>query len=95
MANKLSWWTWLATVLFLMIGVFLNPVGFLLAIILTVINYVNYLIREGSVKAFPVQVRLGTLLFFCIAFIEPLRFIYWISIIGIWAQVLFGYCHQS
>lgn len=93
--RSLSWWYWLVTVGFLTAGVSGWPMGFPLAIGLTVFQLAHFIIREGSVAAFPVQVRLGYLLLLLIALPEPLQPIYWIPVIGTWAQVLFGYCTMA
>jgi len=90
--RALSWWYWLVTVGLLTAGVFGWPTGFLLAIGLTVFQLIHFTLRERSMTAFPVQVRLGYLLLLLIALPENLQGIYWIPTLGTWAQVLFGYC---
>lgn len=90
-----GWWYWLVTAGLLTYGVSGNPVGFIAAISLTVIQLIHYIIREGGVETFPVQVRYWYLLLICVAFYEPLRLIYWIPTIGTWAQVIFGYCTMA
>ncbi len=93
--RSVSWWYWLITVGFLTAGLIGYSEGFLLAIALTLIQLVHFTAREGSVTAFPVQVRLGYLLLLLIALPAPLQWIYWIPTIGTWAQVLFGYCTMA
>jgi len=93
--RALSWWYWLVTVGFLTAGVSGWPTGFTLAISLTVFQLVHFTIRERSLTAFPIQVRLGYLLLLLIALPENLRLIYWIPTIGTWVQVLFGYCTMA
>lgn len=93
--RSLGWWYWLVTVCLLSAGVSGWPMGFLLAIVLTVFQLAHFIIREGSVAAFPVQVRLGYLLLLLIALPEGLQLIYWIPTIGTWVQVLFGYCTMA
>ncbi len=91
----ISWWYWLVTVGFLSAGIFGWQKGFLFAIGLTVLQLVHFAIRERSVTAFPVQVRIGYLLLLLIALPEPLHLIYWIPTIGTGAQVVFGYCAMA
>lgn len=93
--RTISWWYWLATVGFLTAGVSGWPTGFILAIAITVFQLMHFTIREHSITAFPIQVRLGYLLLLLIALPESLRMIYWIPTIGTWASVLFGYCTMA
>lgn len=93
--KDIGWWYWLVTACLLTAGVSGTPAGFTLAICLTVIQLIHYVIREGGTKAFPVQVRFWYLLLLVVAFWEPLRLVYWIPTIGTWAQVIFGYCTMA
>ncbi len=93
--KSISWWYWLMTVGFLTAGVSGWTTGFLFAIGLTVFQLIHFTIRERSVTAFPIQVRLGYFLLLLIALPENLQLIYWVPMIGTWAQVLFGYCTMA
>jgi hypothetical protein len=93
--RSIAWWYWLVTVCCLTAGVAGWPEGFLCAIGVTAFQLVHFVIREGSVRAFPVQVRLAYLLLLLIAWPEKLQPIYWIPLIGTWAQVLLGYCTMA
>lgn len=93
--KDIGWWYWLVTAGLLTVGISGNPVGFVLAIGLTVFQLVHYMIRERGITGFPVQVRFWYLILLVVAFPEPLRLIYWIPTIGTWAQVLFGYCAMA
>jgi hypothetical protein len=66
-----------------------------LAIGLTVFQLIHFLIRERSIKSFPVQVRIGYLLLLLVALPTPLQLMYWIPTIGTWAQIIFGYCTMA
>ena len=90
-----SWWYWLATVCLLTAGVSGWVMGFQLAVGLTVVQLIHFIVRERSLTAFPIQVRVGYLLLLLVALPEPLQLIYWIPTIGTWAQVLFGYCTMA
>lgn len=90
-----SWWYWLATVCLLTAGISGWATGFQLAIGLTVIQLVHFGIRERSLTAFPIQVRMGYLLLLLVALPQPLQLIFWIPTVGTWAQVLFGYCTMA
>ena len=90
-----SWWYWLVTAVFLTVGVAGNPIGFFLAIGLTVIQLIHFTVRERSITAFPIQVRFWYLILLLVALPEPLRIIYWVPTVGTWAQVIFGYCTMA
>lgn len=92
MFNKISWWLWLATVIFLTAGVFGWTPGFYIAILLAVFQLIYFSITEERFSAFPVQIRIAFLLVVLIPLWEPLRFLYWIPVAGIWVLVLTGYC---
>lgn len=94
--RRLSWWYWLLSACLLTAGMADRPLGpdggFLLAIALTVVQLFHFALRERSFVAFPVQVRLGYLLLLLVALPRSLQWIYWLPLVGTWAQVLFGYC---
>ena len=93
--KDIGWWYWLVTAVLLTYGVSGNTVGFILAIGLTVIQLIHFVIREQGITAFPVQVRFWYLMLLIVAFPEPLQLIYWIPTIGTWAQLIFGYCTMA
>ena len=90
-----SWWYWLVTACLLTAGVAGHPAGFSLAIVLTMVQLLHFTVREGSIAAFPVQVRFWYLILLLVAYPEPMRLIYWIPTIGTWAQLIFGYCTMA
>ena len=93
--KDIGWWYWLVTVCLLTAGLAGWSEGFLYAIGLTVFQLIHFIIREKSLTAFPVQVRIGYLLLLVIALPEPLQWIFWIPTIGTWAQIIFGYCTMA
>jgi hypothetical protein len=93
--KEISWWYWVVTVCLLTAGVAGYPAGFLLAIGLTVIQLIHFVIREQSVTAFTVQVRFWYLMLLLVALPEPMQVIYWIPVVGTWARVIFGYCTMA
>lgn len=93
--RAISWWYWLITVGLLTAGVLGWSMGFLFAIGLTVFQLFHFTLRERSIAAFPVQVRLGYLSLLLIALPETLQLLYWLQVIGTWIQVLFGYCMMA
>ncbi len=93
--RDIGWWYWLVTVGLLTAGILGWPMGFQLAIGLTVFQLIHFALREGKITAFPIQVRIGYLLLLLIALPKPMQLIYWIPMIGTWAQVIFGYCTMA
>lgn len=93
--KDIGWWYWLVTALLLTVGVLGNELGFILAIGLTIFQLIHYVIREKSIKAFPVQVRFWYLLLLIVAFPGMMQWLYWVPMIGTWAQVVFGYCAMA
>ena len=93
--RDIGWRYWLVTAVLLSFGVLGNPAGFILAIGLTIIQLIHYVIRERSITAFPIQVRFWYLMLLLVAWFEPLQWLYWIPTIGTWAQILFGYCTMA
>jgi len=93
--RDLGWRYWLATVCLLTAGLAGQPLAFVLAVGLTLVHLAHFLLRERSLRSFPVQVRLGYLVLLLLALPEPLQWIFWIPTVGTWAQVLFGYCTMA
>lgn len=93
--KDIGWWYWLVTAGLLTLGVSGEPMGYLLAIGLTVIQLAHFVILERGIKAFPVQVRFWYLVLLLVALPEPLQWIFWIPTIGTWAQIIFGYCAMA
>ncbi len=87
-----GWWYWLLTACLLTWGVAGYPFGFGLAIALTVVHLIDFIVRERSLTAFTVQVRLAVLLYLLLSYPAPLQFLFWVPVVGIWARALFGYC---
>lgn len=90
--RSVSWWYWLASACLLTAGLAGWQAGFPLAIGVTIVQVIHFAVRQRSVTAFPVQVRLGYLLLLLVALPAPMQWLYWLPMIGTWAQLLFGYC---
>ncbi len=92
MKRGLDWWYWLATDLLLIAGVAGNRWGFTPVIALGAVQAVHFLLRERSLVAFPVQVRVVYLGLLVAGLWGPLAFIHWIQLAGTTAVVTVGYC---
>jgi hypothetical protein len=93
--RDIGWWYWVVTAGLLTYGVAGHSTGFMLAIGLTIVQLVQFAIREKSLTTFPVQVRFWYLMLLIVSFPEPLQLLYWIPTVGTWAQVIFGYCAMA
>ncbi|MGM0532819.1 MAG: hypothetical protein ACQER7_15840 [Bacteroidota bacterium] len=93
--KDIGWWYWILTATLLTYGVMENELGFILAIGLTSIHLLHYIIREKRIKAFPVQVRFFYLMLLLVAFPGIMQWLYWVPCIGTWAQIIFGYCAMA
>ncbi len=87
-----TWWVWLATAILLTIGLLGVPIGFLVAIILTLVQTVVILSKERNVGAFPVQLRVAYLGLLIVCYLPAMRWLYWLPAVGTFALVIFGYC---
>jgi hypothetical protein len=90
--RDLGWWYWLASVALLVAGLAGGPLGFAPVIALNLVQALHFLLREGRVGAFPVQVRLAYLGLLLAGQWQPLQVVYWVQLLGTSAMVLFDYC---
>ena len=90
--KQLNWWYWLVTACLLTLGLAGYEAGFVLAISLSLVQFIHFTIREQSVTAFPVQVRFWFLMLVLAAYPEPMQIVYWLPAAGTWARSIFGYC---
>ena len=90
--NEITWWYWAVTDVLLWIGLGIHPNAFYAAATLSFIQLIHFALRERSMTAFPVQVRLAYAAIFLLALWPPLRWLFWWPAVGTLALVLFGYC---
>jgi hypothetical protein len=90
--KQLNWWYWFVTACLLTAGVAGYKIGFALAIGLSMLQLVDFTLREQSLTAFTVQVRFGFLILVLAAWPEPMQALYWLPVVGTWARSIFGYC---
>lgn len=93
--KDIGWWYWLVTAMLLTYGLAVEPLGYMIAIGLTVFQLMHFIIREKGITAFPVQVRFWYLMLLVVSLPDSLQVIYWIPTIGTWAQIIFGYCTMA
>lgn len=93
--RDLGWWYWLATDV-LLLGVVAGYQTSILAVIaLILVQALHYRWREGAFSAFPVQVRIGYLLWFIAGLWGPLAPMLWIQLAGTTAMVTVDYCPMA
>jgi hypothetical protein len=90
--KDLSWWYWLGAAVLLVVGLTGAPLGFAPVIALGSVQVLHYLAREGSLSAFPVQVRVAYLGLLLLGQWDPFYFVYWIQLAGTTAMVTADYC---
>lgn len=93
--KDIGWWYWLVTVFFLMLGLAGDPTWFVMAIGFTGFQLMHYIFKERKFSAFPVQVRFGYLILLMVSFFDVMQWLYWLPVIGTWAQIIFGYCAMA
>jgi len=93
--KDIGWWYWLATAIFLTMGVSGYAPGFQWAISLSVFQLFHYVSLQRSVSSFPVQVRFWYLMLLLVSWFESMHWLFWVPTIGTWAQIIFGYCTMA
>jgi hypothetical protein len=93
--GTIAWWYWLVTGVLLAGALAGCPLGFAPPVALTLVHTLHFLAREGSVKAFPVQVRIGYLLWMVAGLWTPLGFFHWVQLAGTTAAVVVDYCPMA
>lgn len=92
MPKAVSWWVWTITAVLLVVGLSGEPLGFVSAIVLSVVQTAVALIRERSLAAYPVQIRVTYTLLLLVCYLPYMRWLYWLPTVGTFALVLIGYC---
>jgi hypothetical protein len=90
--SKLVWSYWAVTTI-LLVGVLAgNTLALQAVIALNIVQVVHFIIREKSITAFPVQVRVAYLGLLFVAQAPYMGWVFWWLLIGTSAMVSFGYC---
>lgn len=90
--RSIGWWYWLATAILMtayLVGV---PGAFEGALVLFIVQVAHFRLRDGSFITFPVQIRIGYLAIFVVGMAPNMVFLHWLQTIGVWAEVMAGYC---
>ncbi|HSD54593.1 MAG TPA: hypothetical protein VLC47_10525 [Burkholderiales bacterium] len=90
--RQLRWWYWLATACLLTVSLAGWRAGLWVTMAFVAVQLVRYLAREGSVRAFPVQVRLAFLGLLVAGLAPQLGLVHWLQLAGTGASVGLDYC---
>jgi hypothetical protein len=91
--NKtLGWWYWCVTVVLLAASLLGWRGASSLLVAFCVFQTAHFIVREGSVQAFPSQLRLAYLGLLLAGILVPIRLILWIQLVGTLAFVTVNYC---
>lgn len=88
----IAWWYWLATAVLLTAYLAGVPGAREVAGALLVVQVVHFRLRGRSFTAFSAQIRAAYLAIFVVGMAPHLAPLHWIQTIGVWAQVIAGYC---
>lgn len=92
MPKEITWWVWLATALLLVVGLTGHPVGFVAAILLSVMQSGFFRAKHRSWMPYAVQIRMAYTALLVVSLLPPLRWLYWLPTVGTFALLFFGYC---
>lgn len=87
-----TWWAWTLTTACLFVGLAGYRQAFLAAMAITLLQLAILLVRERSVAAFAVQLRVAYLLLLGVCYLPGMTWLYWLPAIGTLALVTVGYC---
>jgi hypothetical protein len=90
--RRLRWWYWLATACLLAVSLAGWRPGLWVTIAFVAVQLLHYLVREGSIRAFPVQTRVAFLALLGAGAWSPLGRIHWLQLAGTCASVGLDYC---
>jgi len=90
--KDIGWWYWFTISTLLNLSVYGVADLYGMAILVATLHLVHYTLREGSLTAFSVQVRIAFVAFLLVAFAEPMHWLFWVPAVGTIARVVFGYC---
>jgi hypothetical protein len=90
--RRLRWWYWLATACLLAASLGGWDAGLWITMAFVAAQLAHFLAREGSARAFPVQVRIAYLALLAAGLWSPLGFVHWLQLAGTCASVGLDYC---
>ena len=92
MPGELTWWVWLVNASLIVLGLVGYPWMFAAATALSLAQAIFFLVREKSLTAFSVQLRIGFTAILLICALPYMGWLYWLPAVGTFAMLIFGYC---
>lgn len=93
--QDLAWWYWLSTIPFLTVGVMGETTGLIMVALLLTTQTVHYYVQANCHISFPVQVRLGFAIWFCLGLLPHMHWMLWVQLAGTSISVLIDYCAMA
>ena len=91
--ESLNWWFWFLNFIFIITALAGWQSGYYMTIIVSLLNLLNCLIKEKSLVAFPVQIRLGYFAVTLLGFWLGGRFyVYVLLLVGTFMVTFLGKC---
>ena len=87
-----SWWQWAATVALLALHLSGQDYCLIFAMALNLVMAIYYVARIGSIKPYPVQIRLAYAVLLLLGMVPEMTWIHVVQLIGTAAMVAVGYC---
>ncbi|MCU7932095.1 MAG: hypothetical protein KZQ90_14935 [Candidatus Thiodiazotropha sp. (ex Codakia rugifera)] len=92
MNERTIYYYWLLTNIFLAAGLLISPYVLYLAMGVTIVHSVHFLILQPGIILFPMQIRIGYLVLLTLGQVAFLGWIHWIQLLGTTALLTTGYC---
>ena len=74
--REVDWWFWPTTLVLIVIGLLGWPAGLAWAVLINGAQVIYFMVRERSVTAFPVQVRVMFFVLMALALLDPTRILF-------------------
>ena len=92
MVSDWTWWAWAISAVLLWVGLLVWPPAFYIVIGLTAAQMILIMVREKSLTAFAVQLRVAFIVLLLVGLIPYMQWLFWVPAFGLLALVAFGYC---
>lgn len=90
--NDYTWWFWFIIACCLLTGLLVWPLGLWIALVVSAIQTLVFIVRERSLSSFTAQLRIAYTLILTLGSIPTLNIFFWFPTIGTFALCIFGYC---
>lgn len=87
-----AWWVWTITALLLAAGLAGFDRGYQIAILLSAVQTIFFLVRLRSPRTSAVQIRSFYTLLLIACYPPAMHWLFWLPTVGTFALVIFGYC---